>query len=287
MDFTDVLGGITGLVGTGYNLYANKRDFDYQKALQQQLFEREDTAIQRRMADLKAAGINPNLAAGSGAGAGSIVSRSNTNDVNFGAALDTMAAVNQIKLQKQEQKQKKAELDILDKEKKMKDMEIASKSLSNLLQEHETLFKMGIPNFLFQNSNGTRKIIPLDIQNESIASAKYWSDIFDYNNHPDLVVQEGLKRLQGGYQQIFENQSKINDQQLTSLLTFANMNNLKFEQAIKKSNLDFTQMMDVEKLKARLFELGIDIDLAFTKIQTMAPQQGAAILRNLLTLGGF
>lgn len=100
----NTLGLIPGLINTGYNIWANKRDFDYQKALQQTMFEREDTAVQRRMADLQAAGLNPNLAAGSAAGAGSVVSRSSTNDVNFGSALDTMAAISQIQNQKLQNK---------------------------------------------------------------------------------------------------------------------------------------------------------------------------------------
>lgn len=56
------------------NFGLQKENFDYQKALQQQIFNREDTAVQRRRADLEAAGFNPNLAAGSSAGAGSVVS---------------------------------------------------------------------------------------------------------------------------------------------------------------------------------------------------------------------
>lgn len=116
-----ILSGLGGLVDIGtnifktkYNYETNERDFDYQKSLQQQIFEREDTAVQRRMADLQAAGLNPNLAAGQGASAGAVVSRSNTNDLNVGSVLDTVQAMNQIRLQKQELQNKKVENNILE-----------------------------------------------------------------------------------------------------------------------------------------------------------------------------
>lgn len=144
MDF-DLGAGIVGMANTAYNLYTNKRDFDYQKALQQQIFEREDTAVQRRMADLKAAGLNPNLAAGSAAGAGAVVSRSTTNDVDMGSALDMIQAANQIKLQKQEVKNKQEENEILKFQKSMAEREDAKMEWQNTLDLAQTLSQLGIP----------------------------------------------------------------------------------------------------------------------------------------------
>ena len=145
----DIFGGILGSINTGYNIYTNKRDYDYQKALQQKIFQREDTAIQRRMADLEAAGLNPNLAAGQGASAGAVVSRSNTNDVNMGAALDMIQAVNNIRQQKQQTENAKLENNILKAEDYIKDNE-------KYISMANTLAALGVPfqTKIFQNKNG-------------------------------------------------------------------------------------------------------------------------------------
>lgn len=122
----DILSGVGNLIDAGTNiansvnaqknaeknLAFSKEQYEYQKRLQQTIFSREDNAVQRRVADLKAAGLSPVLAAGSGAGAGQAVStvapHAETPEINVGlgqkvqSVLDAMSAIEQIKKQKVE-----------------------------------------------------------------------------------------------------------------------------------------------------------------------------------------
>lgn len=104
-----IAGGISGLINNERNYRLQVENLDYQKALQQQIFDREDTAIQRRKSDLEAAGFNPYLAMNSnGANSGAVVStqapQSNA-DFGFiagsvGSALDMVRSLEQLKQDK-------------------------------------------------------------------------------------------------------------------------------------------------------------------------------------------
>ena len=114
-DISDlVIGGINAthdLFKIGYGVYQDQRNYKYQKDLQNKIFKREDSAIQRRVADAQAAGINPYDAIGAGSGAGVTsaggVSSTPISDLNVGSWLDFSLARQALQQQKEKTKQEK------------------------------------------------------------------------------------------------------------------------------------------------------------------------------------
>lgn len=84
-----------GIISNLINYKNQKEQQAYDRALQQQIFQREDTAVQRRVADLEAAGLNPNLASGSGANAGAVVGSeaAQMGDLNLLGSIQGIASI--------------------------------------------------------------------------------------------------------------------------------------------------------------------------------------------------
>lgn len=112
MSILSTLGDITSvgstLAGTVDSFLTNLQNLDlqrqnlaYQKDLQKEIFSREDNAVQRRVNDLVKAGLSPTLAAGSSAGAGSVVSTSAPQRKNNLEALTALASVKTLLAQQQ------------------------------------------------------------------------------------------------------------------------------------------------------------------------------------------
>lgn len=100
------------LGNTAYDIYNNERNYnmqvanlDYQKRVQNIQWMREDTALQRRIADAEKAGINKNAVVGNGASSSVVSTTAPYHDstqlgqINLGNLLDTM---NQVEIYKQQ-----------------------------------------------------------------------------------------------------------------------------------------------------------------------------------------
>lgn len=98
-----LLQGLTAPIGLGASIYNSiqsnkinkenlqlqKDNFAYQKELNQKIMDRQDTEVQRRRADLEAAGMSPWLAAGQGAtSGGAITTQAPQNNPNAGQIHD-------------------------------------------------------------------------------------------------------------------------------------------------------------------------------------------------------
>lgn len=91
------------------NYQLQKENLAYQKSLQNTIFNREDTAVSRRMDDLRNAGLSATLAAGSAANAGQAISTRAPEKQSNLEALMTLANV-QTRLAEQQRAQTEADI---------------------------------------------------------------------------------------------------------------------------------------------------------------------------------
>lgn len=192
---------VAGLAGGIYDLWAKERDFDYQKSLQNTIFKREDTAIQRRMADLKAAGLNPNLAAGSAAGAGAVVGRSNTVGNPIGTALDSAAAVQQLRAQREQNEILRNQKTMSEYNADLARYEYGAEKMASILDRAQMYKMMGVDDLQVRFSNDGvslwspkfqmdgKKYYKLDLDNSPLMKQLDWQ-IQNNKNAADMLQKD-------------------------------------------------------------------------------------------------
>jgi len=116
------------------NMRAQRDMMNYEKNLQQTIFEREDNAVQRRAADLEAAGLSKTLAAGGGAGAGQAINV--TTPQMEQVKVNPMEAA----IQMLQTSQTKAQTDLLRANKEKADQETAGIKLQNEILANESQY---------------------------------------------------------------------------------------------------------------------------------------------------
>lgn len=104
-----MLGAQDAIKTNDLNYQLQKENLAYQKSLQNTIFQREDTAVARRMADLKNAGLSATLAAGSAANAGQAISTKAPEKQSNLEAMLTLANV-QTRLAEQQRAQTEADI---------------------------------------------------------------------------------------------------------------------------------------------------------------------------------
>lgn len=142
------------------NLQFQQQNLDYQKALQERIFRREDNAVQRRAEDLEAAGLSKTLAAGSAANAGTPI-QTTAPQMSEGAA-KSMAKFNT-------------------------DISIAD-SVLNLMQKGQDIAKTRAEAEIMSTRSDFMKHSPFDFTNDS-----WIAQLYRAFNHYGIPVDDLLK----------------------------------------------------------------------------------------------
>lgn len=144
-----VAGAIEGAGNLGlgiWNAYQNYKNNQYQKRLQKEIFSREDTAIQRRVADAEAAGFNKFSVMGEGSGAGGAVSvQAPQISEDLGSKVaDTLSTMYSLAQQKALAKRADAEAKQADVSLKLANNKLSSDNMALALEKLDFLQGLGL-----------------------------------------------------------------------------------------------------------------------------------------------
>ena len=120
-----ILAGIGALAGIGTSIANTVNQYgqlNYQKEVQKKTWEREDNAVQRRVADLNAAGLSPTLAAGSAAQASTPIQ---VGAPQFGNVQDKILKAQESLAMRKQLAQTQAQIDLVEAQKDNVDMQSA------------------------------------------------------------------------------------------------------------------------------------------------------------------
>lgn len=191
------LGGLwndyTGVTQNNANLDFQRENFDYQKALQQQIFEREDNAYQRTVNDMRAAGLNPVSMQGTN-GVGEAVSTdslSSQKTSDLQAVSDIMNVLNQVSSTRNNASLSHAQSNLMNAQ--ADNQRIKNVWEADILKE--TLEGMDLDNIGKRFSNERQNIAWLNEQ----ANYDFSSNFGITDNMPDLVKLAVLQSGKGAF----------------------------------------------------------------------------------------
>jgi len=169
MAIGEVMAGGAQAVNAGTGLFS----MIYNAANQQKTWRREDTAVQRRTADLRAAGLSPTLAAGAAAQSSQAVRMGGTN-LNPGA-------IAQAKLMGAQKKQSESSKNLADTQKRLVAQQAVNANELNkgIIQDNQTKMAnaaMSLNEMLYEEATGVPRSLWNTPAGQAIILREQWKN---------------------------------------------------------------------------------------------------------------